>query len=79
MSDSTELAKDIGAMATAPAGGILLGSSVVATNQPCGAPAFPGTTCQNWFGSEFANYTTRNAKTAPEFCRHVRSRWSSTG
>lgn len=47
MSDSAEAAKDVAAFATAPVGGILLGSSV--------APAtctFDGAVvCQNWFGS----------------------------
>lgn len=47
MSSSTEVAKDVGAFATAPIGGILIGSSV--------APAtcsFEGAVvCENWFGS----------------------------
>lgn len=47
MSSGTEVAKDVGAIATAPIGGILIGSSV--------APAtcsFDGAvTCKNWFGS----------------------------
>lgn len=47
MSDSAEAAKDIAAFATAPVGGILLGSAV--TPATCG---FDGAVvCENWFGS----------------------------
>lgn len=47
MSSGTEVAKDVGAIATAPAGGILIGSAV--TPFQCG---FDGVVaCENWFGS----------------------------
>lgn len=53
MTSTTESVQYFGALASAPASGILLGSAVAPMNEPCGPGSFTGAECLNWFDSDF--------------------------